>query len=86
MVDAELGRTPGDRGGRAAADERDGDAARAQQLDGAAVLYVEGFDLVACIAVDDAAVGEHAVDVEAHQRHETGALEHVFRKIHSWTC
>ena len=48
----------------AAGDDGDGDLIRCKQLDAGAILDVKLFELVACIAVDDAAVGQYAVYIK----------------------
>src|SRR5471032_2252113 len=96
MADAEVGRAPGHLRRNARADDGRLHARFLQQLDAEAVVDVEGFQRLAVGAVMQAAVGEHAVDVEDHQL-DPGGAGHVFKlvgglhqitlaRVRSWMC
>src|SRR6185436_14653450 len=79
IFDAQLRGALGD-GLRAAAGEQGtGHAARREHLQAVAVVRREGLQLLARRAVEQRAVGEHAVDVEDHQPHRARASQNVSR-------
>src|SRR5688572_24697523 len=79
--DAELGGARRDRGGTPAGKQRAAHAARHQHLEAVAIVRGEAFQLLAAGAVEQGAVGQHAVDVEDHQAHAACALFKAFFQI-----
>ena len=65
VLNAQLFATPCDHRGVAPSDDCHGYAAVLQQFKRGAILHVKGFEFSAAVAVRDAAVCEHAVDVKA---------------------
>src|SRR5471032_2694924 len=96
VADAEVGRAPGHLRRDARADDGRLHAGLLQQLDAEAVVDVEGLQRLAVGAVVQAAVGQHAVDVEDHQP-DLGGARHVLElvgvlhqitlaRVRSWMC
>ena len=67
VANAQFRRPSRHHGRFAAGEDGDLDPGCGQHLHGCAVLNVERFDLTAVVAVDDPAIGEHTVHVEAEQ-------------------
>ena len=77
MLDAELGAPQFHDRAPARGHESHGDAVATQQADAHAVLRMEGLELASVAVVDQASVGQGAIDVEAHQADGGGTGEKI---------
>lgn len=80
-VELEFGRPVADDFGLAAGDDAHEDAGLLQVADDVAVLHVELLGLAAGVVIDDAPIGEHAIDIKKKGLDVGSLLNLLFRVL-----